>query len=364
MSDTLSAGSGRSAAVGGEDQSDGAADPILAVEGLTKTYGSGEEAIRAVDDLSLSIERGTVVGLLGPNGAGKTTTIKTLLGLVLPDEGRVRIDGTDPLASPRDAYQSVGAMLEGARNVYWRLTVRENLRYFARLAGRPADPDRIEELIDDVGLSEKAETTVNELSRGMKQKASLACTLARETPIAFLDEPTLGLDVESSRELRRELRRMAGEERTIVVSSHDMDVIEDVCDRVIVMNEGRIVADDTVENLIDAFRTQAYRVTVEGDLAEETRRTLEERFGAGSWSRSGDRLSFEATRVTGEAFFDLVDTLRAADCRFVSIDSLEADLEEAFLHVVSDDRAGGGPPIGNREREHDWRPAESREGKR
>lgn len=347
MSDTSSAESYRSAATdrGAREE---AAEAVLVVEGLTKTYGSGEGAVRAVDDLSLSIDRGTVVGLLGPNGAGKTTTIKVLLGLVLPDSGRVRIDGTDPLSSPRAAYRSVGAMLEGARNVYWRLTVRENLRFFARLAGRPANGDRIEELIADVGLAEKADTTVNDLSRGMKQKTSLACTLVRETPIAFLDEPTLGLDVESSRDLRRELRRLAGEERTVIVSSHDMDVIEDVCDRVVILNEGRVVADDTVENLVEVFRTQAYRVTVEGGMAEGRRERLEERFGAGDWTRSGDRLSFEASRVQGEAFYDLVKELRAADCRFVSIDSVDADLEEAFLHVVSGDRERGESPEGGR----------------
>ncbi|WP_255169993.1 ABC transporter ATP-binding protein [Natrononativus amylolyticus] len=317
----------------------------LSAENLTKTYGRGAEGVRAVDGIDLEIGRGTAVGLLGPNGAGKTTTIKMLLGTVLPDEGSATVDGVDVIADPRAAYRSVGAMLEGARNVYWRLTVRENLRFFTRLAGRPLDAARIDELLESVGLVEKADVTVNELSRGMKQKASLACTLARETPIAFLDEPTLGLDVESSLELRRQLRRLVEEEsRTVLLSSHDMDVIEDVCDRVVIMNDGRIVADDTVENLIEVFRTQAYRITLNGSLTADLRRQLAETYGAENWRLEGDRHRFDATRVQGEEFYAMMDVLRDSSAGLLAVESLEPDLEDVFLSVTagSDDGAAFG----------------------
>ena len=319
------------------DRRSGAEPPAVVAEDLVKTYGSGAEAVRAVDGVSFAVEPGTVVGLLGPNGAGKTTLVKCLLGLVVPDRGDARIRGVDGEQEPRRAYAAVGAMLEGARNVYWRLTVRENLRFFARLAGRPADGERIDDLIDRVGLTEKADVTVNELSRGMKGRVSLACTLIRDTSVLFLDEPTLGLDVESSRRLQSELTRMATEEgRTVLVSSHDMDVVESVCDRVLIVNDGRIVADDSVENLLSLFRTGTYRITLDGDLPVETREELADRFEADGWTHTGDRLSFDVI-VAGAAFYDLIDRLRATGRTVLDVESTEPDLEEVFLAVTEEE---------------------------
>ena len=208
--------------------------PALVVDGVSKRFGSGEESVLAVDDVSLTVEQGSIVGLLGPNGAGKTTLIKCALGIVLPDAGSVQVFGVDVGDGGRAAYADVDAMLEGARNDYWRLTVRENLRYFATIRGIDPDSvaDRHDRLLKRLELADKADTAVRDLSRGMKQKVSLASVLAGGAELVFLDEPTLGLDVESSRTLRRELKRLAREEGlTIVVSSHDMAVVEDVCDR-------------------------------------------------------------------------------------------------------------------------------------
>ncbi|USZ72980.1 ABC transporter ATP-binding protein [Natronosalvus halobius] len=323
-------------------------EPILTATGLTKTYGDGDDAVEAVDGIDLEVERGTVVGLLGPNGAGKTTTIKLFLGLIIPDAGTVRVDGTDPVDDPRASYRSVSAMLEGARNSYWRLTVRENLRFFARLADRPADAGRIDALIEQVGLTAKADTTVNELSRGMKQQVSLACTLIRDTPIAFLDEPTLGLDVESSLELRRQLRDLVEREsRTVVLSSHDMDVIEDVCDRVIIMNDGRIVADGTVDELVDVFQTRSYRFTLEAPVPDAAKRTLAERFGVGEWTERGPERSFDVA-LQDDAFYDLVAVLERTNCTFLGVETVEPDLADVFLEVTGDGAATD--DIGSRQR--------------
>ena len=327
--------------------SSGRRETVIAVDGLTKRYGSGADAVLAIEDLSFEIERGTVVGVLGPNGAGKTTAIKAMLGLVVPDEGTTRIEGIDVSVDSNTVYRHVSAMLEGARNVYWRLTVRENLRFFARLAGHnpttPAVRARHDRLLEDLDLVEKADVTVNELSRGMKQKASLACTLARETSVIFLDEPTLGLDVESSLDLRRELRRLAERESiTIVLSSHDMDVIETVCDRVIVVNEGRIVADDTLADLIDLFRTQAYRVTLEGTLSSDRRDRLAAEFGAENWTLEGGKQRFDATLRQGDDFYAMMDVVRESPCPLVSVTALEPDLEEVFLTLTDGSRTDGG----------------------
>jgi len=307
----------------------------LSVEGLSKTFGSGDDAVTAVEDVSFSVAPGEVIGLLGPNGAGKTTTIKSILGLILPDEGEVDIRGIDVYDRPRRAYEHVDAMLEGARNDYWRLTVRENLRYFAAVRGQDPDAlaDRHDELLESLDLAEKADTAVRDLSRGMKQKVSLASVLAGSVSVAFLDEPTLGLDVESSLTLRRELVRLA-EERglTLIISSHDMEVVEDVCDRVVIMSDGRIVADDTVENLLAGFETQGYRITAR-NLDEAALTDLRERFELSEVDRTGGRTRFEVAADTA-TFYRLTDALERHGVELDGVDTVQPDLAEAFVEMT------------------------------
>ncbi|AUV82570.1 ABC transporter ATP-binding protein [Salinigranum rubrum] len=326
-----------------------AVDPesAVVVDGVRKRFGSGPEAVTAVDDVSFAIERGSVVGLLGPNGAGKTTLIKCILGMVLPDEGAVSIHGHDVSAEPRRAYAHVDAMLEGARNDYWRLTVRENLRYFATISG--VDPDSVtarhDRLLDQLDLADKADEPVRKLSRGMKQKVSLASVLATESDVVFLDEPTLGLDVESSLTLRRELRRIVeARDLTVVLSSHDMDVIEDVCDRVIIMSEGRVVADDTVSNLLHRSGTGTYRVT-SPDLDREVIDALEARFDVTDVERRDGRTHVEV-RVDSDGFYRLVDTLRENRVTIDGVTSVARDLESVFVELT--DRTNGTERGGSR----------------
>jgi ABC-2 type transport system ATP-binding protein len=310
----------------------------VSVDDLTKVYGSGDDAVRAADGVSFDIESGTAVGLLGPNGAGKTTTIKSLLGLVVPTAGSASVCGVDVAGDPSTAYRHVGAMLEGARNTYWRLTVRENLQFFAALAGpRPsAVRERHDELLEQFDLLEKADTAVRELSRGMQQKVSLASTLARDADVVFLDEPTLGLDVESSIELRRELRRLVDEEGlTVVVSSHDMDVIEHVCDRVVIMSEGEIIADDSVDELLELLHTQSYEVTLEEAIPPDLRQRLATEYGADAFETVGERQRFQVS-VTGDEFYDLVDELGDAGLTVHEFDAVEPDLEDVFLELTNE----------------------------
>ena len=321
------------------------AETVLAVDDLRKTYGSGEDAVTAVDGVSLDVTRGEVVGVLGPNGAGKTTTIKSILGLVVPSSGSVEIAGVNADRDPRGVYQHVGAMLEGARNTYWRLTVRENLEFFAALGG--VDPaaarDRHDALLDQFALTDKADETVNDLSRGQKQKVSLAATLARGTDVVFLDEPTLGLDVEASLELRRELRRLADEDDiTVVLSSHDMDVVEDVCDRVVILSNGRVIADDPVEDLVGVFETQAYRVVAAGQLPGEVRSRLVRDYRVENFDVLDDRTRFDVTLGDDDSLHDVLGVLDDAGHDLLDVDGLEPDLEDVFLDVTGRDGGGDG----------------------
>ncbi|AGN00753.1 multidrug ABC transporter ATPase [Salinarchaeum sp. Harcht-Bsk1] len=337
--------------------------PALRVEGLAKTFGEGEGAVRAVDGISLSVDHGEVVGVLGPNGAGKTTTIKSMLGLVLPDDGTVEVCGIDVHDEPAAAYRHVDAMLEGARNVYWRLTVEENLRYFAGLGGDDPDDltDRHERLLESLGLADEADTVVNDLSRGMKQKVSLASTLARDVDVVFLDEPTLGLDVESSIELRSELRRLAERENvTIVLCSHDMNVIEAVCDRIVILQDGRVIADDPMADLVDVLREKRFSVVTDGPIDEDLERDLADRFGAtiresdpserGGDTEVGQSVTIDATGIGAEDAAALLDAVRDAGHSLQDVETAEPTLEDVFLRVTGTGDGGdgdGSEPGGN-----------------
>ena len=312
---------------------------VVRVERLSKTFGDGEEAITAVDDVSFAVERGEIVGLLGPNGAGKTTIIKSMLGLVTPDEGTVEIAGVDVYDEPRAAYEHVAAMMEGARNQYWRLTVRENLEYFAAIAGEnpAAIRERHTKLLEALGLRAVEDEQVRNLSRGMKQKVSIASTLARDVDVVFLDEPTLGLDVESSITFRRSLRDLAGDrDLTIILSSHDMAVIEDICDRVVIIDDGRVIADNRVEELLAMFETQGYRITVQNvDPSSIRERVRSVDFDA--ITELDDRVQIEIT-ADSDTFYELMAALSALGARLDTVESTAPDLEEAFVVMTG----GGG----------------------
>ncbi|WP_411968209.1 ABC transporter ATP-binding protein [Haloferax sp. YSSS75] len=318
--------------------------PVIEVANLTKRY----DDVLAIDDISFSVEQGTILGVLGPNGAGKTTLLKAMLGLLVPSSGTVHVCGIDVHADPQRAYRRVGATLEGARNVYWRLTVRENLAFFAGLAGESVRDSTVsarhDTLLDQLGLLDRADDVVNELSRGMKQKVALACALARDVDVAFLDEPTLGLDVESSVDLRRELRRLADERGlTVVLTSHDMSVVEDLCDRVLVVDHGHVVADDGVTTLVELFRTSAVRVVVDGPLSTTTERAIRADYTVESWETDGDRTRVLVALEDANDLPGLTAQFLADGGRLVSVNTVEPDLTEAFLELTgsgSSSRAG------------------------
>lgn len=313
--------------------------PAVEVAGLRKVYRSRRRGpVVAVDGLSFEVARGEIVGLLGPNGAGKTTTIKCICGLVRPEEGRVAVEGLDAIRRPREALARLAAVLEGNRNIYWRLTTRENLELFAGLHGIAAARIRpqIARLIEVFGLGEKRDAEARTLSRGMQQKLAVACALIKETPVLLLDEPTLGLDVETSYELRGLLRRIAAEEgRTILLSSHDMDVVQSMCERVIIINEGRIVTDDLVSNLLGLFKVRAYRFTIAGRPHPGLEGALRAMFPLVAIETADTHQStIEVELLDGAQIYDLMDLLRRHGGVIESIDRLDPDLEEVFLKIV------------------------------
>jgi ABC-2 type transport system ATP-binding protein len=318
------------------------AEPVLRVKNLRKVYHSRRRGdVVAVDDVSFSVYKNEVVGLLGPNGAGKTTIIKSICTILLPTSGEIWVDGIDALKNPRAALEKVTAVLEGNRNVYWRLTVRDNLEFFAGLQGQSLRSVRayIDELIELFNLTEKVNEQARALSRGMQQKLAVACALVKRTPILLLDEPTLGLDVETSYELRWILKRMAEQgERTILLSSHDMNVVQDICERVIIINHGRIVADDRIENLQKLFTASAYRFEIEGHLSPQQQQKLTKQFDIIKISTDGSRTIIEAELLDSQKVYEIIDVLRENGCQLESVGKQYPDLEEIFLRIVKGEK--------------------------
>ncbi|KAM3099738.1 ATP-binding cassette domain-containing protein [Phormidesmis sp. 146-12] len=240
--------------------------PLLEVQHLQKTYRQSGKVTEAVRDVSLTITTQEVLAFLGPNGAGKTTTIKMIAGLILPDRGTVQIAGRNPHRDSR-AVGLLGAVLEGNRNLYWRLTPEENLEYFGVLRGlgRRVARQRGRELLDRFELSHKRKTPVQSLSRGMQQKLAIAVALIHQPQLLLLDEPTLGLDVEATQTVKRLVREIAREGCAILLTTHQLDIAEELSDRVAIISQGTIVAEQTTQELIRQFSGTGYTI----ELAEE-----------------------------------------------------------------------------------------------
>jgi ABC-2 type transport system ATP-binding protein len=239
---------------------------LLEVQHLQKTYRQRGKVTEAVRDVSLTITTQEVLAFLGPNGAGKTTTIKMIAGLILPDRGTVAIAGRDPHRDSR-AVGLLGAVLEGNRNLYWRLTPEENLEYFGVLRGlsRRVARQRGRELLDRFELTHKRKMPVQSLSRGMQQKLAIAAALIHQPQLLLLDEPTLGLDVEATQTVKRLVREIAREGCAILLTTHQLDIAEELSDRVAIISQGAIVAEQSTQELIRQFSGTGYTI----ELAEE-----------------------------------------------------------------------------------------------
>ncbi len=243
----------------------------LESEGLYKSYGRRQSRFQAVRGVSLQIASGEVLAFLGPNGAGKTTTIKMIAGLIRPDAGWVKIAGRDPHREPQ-ALRGVGAVLEGNRNLYWRLTPLENLEYFGVLRGmsRKRVRSRGLELLEAFGLVDKRKEPVQKLSRGMQQKIAIAVALIHQPQLLLLDEPTLGLDVEAGETVKKLVRQVASSGCAILLTTHQLNVAEELSDRVAIIRAGQIVAEQPTAELIRQFsQGAAYRIEFEGTLDED-----------------------------------------------------------------------------------------------
>jgi sodium transport system ATP-binding protein len=223
---------------------------MIEVDALRKSFVSRGGTIRAVDGVSFRARDGEITGLLGPNGAGKTTTLRMLYTLMRPDEGRVLVDGLDPGAQPSDVRRRLG-VLPDARGVYKRLTARENIAYFGRLHGMDdaAITARVERLVAALGMQDFIDRRTEGFSQGQRTKTAIARALVHDPRNVVLDEPTNGLDVMTTRSLRQFLHGLKAEGRCVLFSSHIMQEVAALCDRIVVIARGRVVAQGTPDQL-------------------------------------------------------------------------------------------------------------------
>lgn len=305
----------------------------IEIDRLIKIYKRGSAAdVRAVDDLSLDVPPGQVFGLLGPNGAGKTTTIKLLCGLVTPTAGSVRLNGLDVRRQRSQAVLQLGAVLEGGRNVYWSLSAWQNLIYFGRLKGLQATEirPRAERLLRELGLWDVRHAQVGGFSRGMQQKVAVAAALITDPPILLLDEPTIGLDVEAARTVKDWIVRLAHEQgKTVVLTTHQLDMAQELCDRVAIMRAGRVVADLPVHELLRRFRQDRYQIVV-GARTEGGELSLP----AGTTVSDSDGTTILTSSLDDHDIYGLLAQLSERGLPLRSVSPVEPSLEDVFLELV------------------------------
>ncbi|MEU4118305.1 ABC transporter ATP-binding protein [Kitasatospora sp. NPDC028055] len=311
----------------------------IEVRGLTRTYPKGRrrgeagQVVTALRGLDLDVERGEIRGLLGPNGAGKTTLVKILSTVLLPTAGTATVLGLDVAADARALRRRIGIVFGGERGLYGRLTARENLDYWAALYG-VAGRDRaakVTALLERVGLGDRADTQVDRMSRGMKQRLHLARGLVGDPELLFLDEPTVGMDPVAAREFRSLVGELRAEGRTILLTTHDMHEAEAVCDRVTLVDRGQVIGTEAPAE-VGRWITAHERVDAR-DVPAGLRRAIAELDGVAGIEELTDGWIRIATSAAG-AVQPVLRALVEADVTTVRT-SLPT-LEDVYLHVIGD----------------------------
>jgi len=304
------------------------------VSNLTKVYGSPESGVLAVDHVNFEVRQGEIFGFLGPNGAGKTTTQRMLTTLLEPTEGRITIHGHD-LA--RDAYpvkRQMGLVPEES-NVYTELTAWDNLMFTARLyrVGKAERTTRARELLETFGLWEKRDVKVQDYSRGMRRRLSIAMAIIHKPALLFLDEPTPGLDAQSGRAIRDLIRQLNAEGTTIFLTTHQIEEANQLCDRVAIINHGKIAAIDTPEQLKAAFsRVQSVEVALDPDGGAHGE-PLAALPGVTTSVKMGDKWRLY-TGDPSALLPQVMDYANSRQLRVVSLSTLGPSLEDVFLEIT------------------------------
>jgi len=321
-------------------------DFAIQTEHLSRIYKirggrrSDPKQLIALQDVNLEVRRGELFGLLGPNGAGKTTLIKILTTLLAPSSGWARVGGLDVVKEPHKVRPLINMVSGGESSGYGLLTVRENLWMFSQFYGIPSAQanQRIKELLEIVDLTDRINTKSSDLSTGLRQKMNIVRGFLTDPDVLFLDEPTLGLDVGASREVRRFIRKWVDEDptRTIMLTTHYMAEADELCDRVAIINQGRVLACDTPASLKHHLQGEAiFRIEV-----SPLNGVGVERFEALPGVRKvvhrpqGSFSVLELILAQDEALGQVLNTITSANIHILNLEKREPTLEDVFVDLV------------------------------
>ena len=310
---------------------------MIQVENITKRYGN----FTAVDGISFDIDEGEIVGFLGPNGAGKSTTMNMITGFIEPSEGRIIVDGYDISKKPKKAKRQIGYMPEVVP-LYSDLTVKEFVAYMADLKGcdKKTKKEEIKKVLEETGLTEVQNKLTKNLSRGYKQRVSMAGALVGNPKVIILDEPTVGLDPKQVTEIRTLIKNL-GKKHTVILSSHILSEVSQICNRVIIINKGKIVAIDTPENLENKVaQNNVVYVTVEDpenkmdSIKEKLNNIKDIQFVVENEDKTKKYI------IKGEKDIDLrkeiFETLAKEGITIFEMKKADATLEDAFMKLIND----------------------------
>jgi len=300
-------------------------DTAIEIEGLRKTYGkAGTEALKVVD---LAIPTGSIFGLLGPNGAGKSTLINILAGLVIKTAGRVKIWGFDQDVNPRQSRAAIGVMPQEL-NLDPFFTPRGALEVQAGLYGVPKAQRRTDEVLDLIGLTDKADAYARALSGGMRRRLLLGKALVHHPQILVLDEPTAGVDIELRQMLWANVRRLNRQGMTIILTTHYLEEAEEMCDEIAIIDRGQVIVQDKTARLVDRMDAKTLVIQPEtepGEIALPDGVTFERR------ADGALMFTYRRTQLSADM---ILDALRAADIRIRDVSTQEPDLQDVFLDLT------------------------------
>ena len=317
---------------------------MIEVEGLTKYYGD----FKAIEDVTFTVPKGEILGFLGPNGAGKTTTMRILTGYMPASRGRCRIDGMDVFENPIAVKERVGYLPENVP-LYPELTVEEYLHFVAQIKGVAAAdmPAALERIVAKCGLESVRNRLIRQLSKGFRQRVGLAQALVHDPEVIVLDEPTIGLDPAQIREVR-ELIRGLGRDHTIILSSHILPEVSQVCDRVLIINKGRILTEDTPANLTRAARGKAGLELLVGGAEATVRDVLAPELAGGEFSlQPADEAGVWRTTLVLDREQDrpaLARKIVGAGLDLYEMYVRRATLEDVFLELTTEEEQRETPP--------------------
>ena len=312
---------------------------MIEVKNVTKKYGS----TLAVDNISFDVKDGEVVGFLGPNGAGKSTTMNMITGFIEPTQGQIFVNGNDISKKPSKAKREIGYMPENVP-LYYELTAREFISYMAELkfVKRKERKQEVEKVLKEMGLEEVQNKLIRNLSRGYKQRVSMARTIEREPDVIILDEPTVGLDPKQITEIRSLIKEL-GKKHTVILSTHILSEVSQICEKVVIINKGKIVAVDTPENLEKATREKnGISITVEdpkGNINKLKEKIKEiDNIEFVKDNEDGTKQYLITTSTNIDLRKKLFEVLPKEEIVIFELKKTETTLEDAFIKLIDNSK--------------------------